>query len=124
MTPTRPETHAGPGYGSAGYGSGSASWHPWVTHGHACPDDSWNGSIMSSLHFGQDQSQTSTQDSMFSINLNDNPEAQVEQTDEPNSEYVHQTSSQRVRVSSNDIEAQQEEVKIDHEATPGPIVQG
>ncbi len=61
---------------------------------------------------------------MFSINLNDDPEAQVEQTDELNSEYVHQTSFQRVRVSSNDIEAQQEEVKISHEATPRPIVQG
>ncbi|PBK76300.1 hypothetical protein ARMSODRAFT_1011559 [Armillaria solidipes] len=60
---------------------------------------------MSSLRFGQDQSQTSTQqDSMFSINLNDDPEAQ------------------RVRVSGNDIEAQQEEVKIGHEATPRPIV--
>ena len=31
MTPTRPETHAGPRYGSAGYGSGSALRHPWVT---------------------------------------------------------------------------------------------
>ncbi len=61
---------------------------------------------------------------MFSINLNDDPEAQVEQTDELNSEYVHQTSSQRVRVSSNDVEAQQEEVEIGDEATPGPIVQG
>ncbi|SJL13555.1 uncharacterized protein ARMOST_16999 [Armillaria ostoyae] len=95
-----------------------------VTAGHTQPDDSWNGSIMSSLHFGQDQSQTSTQDSMFSINLNDDPEAQVEQTDELGSEYVHQTSSQRVRVSSDDVEAQQEEVKIGHEATPQPIVQG
>ncbi len=53
---------------------------------------------------------------MFSINLNDDPEAQVEQTDELNSEYVHQTSSQRVRVSSNYIEAQQEEVKIGYDS--------
>ncbi|PBK93720.1 hypothetical protein ARMGADRAFT_1030289 [Armillaria gallica] len=96
-----------------------------VATGHALPDDSWNGSIMSSLHFGQDQSQTSPQqDSMFSISLNDNPETQVEQTDEPDSEYVHQTSSQRMRVSRNDVEAQLEEVEIGHEATPRPIVQG
>ncbi len=61
---------------------------------------------------------------MFSISLNDDPESQVEQTDEPNSEYVHQTSSQRVRVSRNDVEAQLEEVKIGHEAILRPIVQG
>ncbi len=54
---------------------------------------------------------------MFTINLDDSPEAQAEQTDELDSEYVHQTSSQRVRVSSGDVEAQLEEVEISHNAT-------
>ncbi|KAK0234080.1 hypothetical protein IW262DRAFT_1488301 [Armillaria fumosa] len=85
-----------------------------VAAGHARPDDSWHGSITSSLHFGQDRSQTSTQDSMFSINLD--PEAQVEQADELNSGYIHQTSSEKVRESSNDVEAQQEEVEFGHNA--------
>ncbi|KAK0209169.1 hypothetical protein DFS33DRAFT_1451888 [Desarmillaria ectypa] len=84
-----------------------------VAAGHAHPDDSSDGSIVSSLHFGQGQSQTSTQqDSMFSINLNDDPEAQVEQTDEP--EHA-QTSSHGVY--SDDAEAQWEEVEISHKAT-------
>ncbi|KAK0500958.1 hypothetical protein EDD18DRAFT_1459620 [Armillaria luteobubalina] len=85
-----------------------------VAAGHARPDDSWHGSIASSLHFGQDRSQTSTQDSMFRINLDDDPEAQVEQTDELSSEYIHQTSSEKVRESSNNVEAQQEEVDFGH----------
>ncbi|KAK0479781.1 hypothetical protein IW261DRAFT_1564440 [Armillaria novae-zelandiae] len=87
-----------------------------IAAGHARPDDSWHGSIVSSLHFGQDRSQTSTQDSMFSFNPDDDPEAQVEQTDELNSEYIHQTSSEKVRVSSSDVEAEQEEVEIGHNA--------
>ncbi len=45
---------------------------------------------------------------MFSINLDDDTEAEVEQTDELDSEYVHQTSSQRMRISSDDVEAQEE----------------
>ncbi len=66
---------------------------------------------MSSLRFGQGQSQTSIQqDSLFSINLNDDPEAQVavERTDDPDPEHV-ETSPQRVY--NNDVEAQQEEVE-------------
>ncbi len=55
---------------------------------------------------------------MFTINLNDDPEAQMEQRDMLNSEYTHQTSSQRVMVSSDNIEAQQEEVEIGHIITP------
>ncbi len=54
---------------------------------------------------------------MITMNLDDDLEAQVERTDEPDSEHV-QTSSQRVY--SNDVEAQQEEVEIGHSATPGP----
>ncbi|KAK0466037.1 uncharacterized protein EV420DRAFT_1709749 [Desarmillaria tabescens] len=79
-----------------------------VAAGHARPDDSWNGSIMSSLHFGQGQSQTNTQeDSMISINLDDDPEAQMEEIDEP--EHA-QASSQMVY--NDDIEAQLEEIEI------------
>ncbi|PBK93687.1 hypothetical protein ARMGADRAFT_1030267 [Armillaria gallica] len=87
-----------------------------VAAGHARPDDSWQGSIMSSLHFGQVQSQTGTQDSIFTINLDDDPEAHMERTDEPDSECI-QTGSQRVRVSSDDIETQLEEVEIGCSAT-------
>ncbi|PBL00080.1 hypothetical protein ARMGADRAFT_1024144 [Armillaria gallica] len=58
----------------------------------------WHGSIMSSLRFGQ---------------------AQMERTDEPDSKHV-QMSTQRVY--SDDVEAQQDEVKIGHSATPGPTV--
>ncbi|KAK0434776.1 hypothetical protein EV421DRAFT_1909075 [Armillaria borealis] len=87
-----------------------------VAAGHAHPDDSWQGSIMSSLHFGQGQSQTGTQDSIFTVNLDDDPEAHMERTDEPDSEHV-QTDSQRVRVSNDDIEAQLEEVGIGYNAT-------
>lgn len=66
---------------------------------------------MSSLRFGQGQSQTSIQqDSLFSINLNDDPETPVavERIDEPDSGHI-QTSPQRVY--NNDVEAQQEEVE-------------
>ncbi|KAK0224638.1 hypothetical protein EDD85DRAFT_234784 [Armillaria nabsnona] len=62
-----------------------------VAAGHARPDDSSHGSIMSSLRFGQGQSQTSIQqDSLFSINFNDDPEAQVavERPDEPDPGHV------------------------------------
>ncbi len=45
---------------------------------------------------------------MITMNLDDDLEAQVERTDEPDSEHV-QTSSQRVY--SNDVEAQQEKVR-------------
>ncbi|KAK0184678.1 hypothetical protein F5146DRAFT_1169748 [Armillaria mellea] len=95
-----------------------------VAAGHARPDDSWHGSIVSSLRFGQlgGRNQTSTQDSMIAINLDDDLEAQGERTDEPDSEHV-QTSSQRAY--SDDVEAQQEEVEIEHDATgPGPVVPG
>ncbi len=40
----------------------------------------------------------------------------MERTNEPDSEHV-QTGSQRMRVSSDDIEAQLEEVEIGHNAT-------
>ncbi|KAK0466048.1 uncharacterized protein EV420DRAFT_1709775 [Desarmillaria tabescens] len=79
-----------------------------VAAGHARPDDSWEGSIMSSLHFGQGQSQTSTQDdSMISISLDDDLEAQAEQADEP--EHAQRSSQ---RVNSDDVEAQLEEIEI------------
>ncbi|KAK0224676.1 hypothetical protein EDD85DRAFT_981574 [Armillaria nabsnona] len=86
-----------------------------VAAGHARSNDSWNGSIVSSLHFGQSQSQTSTQDSMFTINLDDDPEAQVEQTNEADSEHI-QMHFQRIH--DSDVEAQQEEFKIECNATP------
>ncbi|KAK0224679.1 hypothetical protein EDD85DRAFT_981582 [Armillaria nabsnona] len=90
-----------------------------VAAGHARPNDSWNGSIVSSLHFGQSQSQTSTQDSMFTINLDNDPEAQVEQTNEADSEHI-QMHFQRIH--DSDVEAQQEGFKIDH--NPTPVVPG
>ncbi|KAK0445281.1 uncharacterized protein EV420DRAFT_1768027 [Desarmillaria tabescens] len=79
-----------------------------VAAGHARPDDSWEGSIMSSLHFGQGQSQTSIQeDSIISINLDSDLEAQAEQVDEPEDA---QRGSQRVN--SDDTEAQLEKIEI------------
>ncbi|KAK0448487.1 uncharacterized protein EV420DRAFT_1711847 [Desarmillaria tabescens] len=48
-----------------------------IVAGHARPDDSWQGSIASSLNFRPGHSQTSSQeDSMISINLSDDLEAQ------------------------------------------------
>ncbi|KAK0185204.1 hypothetical protein F5146DRAFT_1228136 [Armillaria mellea] len=66
-----------------------------VAAGHACPDDSWKGSIASSLHFGagprgpRGQTQTSfQQDSMASAILDDDLEAQ-----EQDNGYCHHIST-------------------------------
>ncbi|KAK0234206.1 hypothetical protein IW262DRAFT_1291079 [Armillaria fumosa] len=60
----------------------------YVAAGHAHPDDSWQGSVISgSLHFGTHSgSQNSQQDSMMSSDL----EAQVDQPDMDN-DYTHHT---------------------------------
>ncbi|KAK0479637.1 hypothetical protein IW261DRAFT_1625001 [Armillaria novae-zelandiae] len=81
-----------------------------VAAGRARPDDSWQGSIMSSLHFGttsKNQAQTSPQDSITSVILDDDLEAQQEY----DNEYGHH------------IPAESEEEATDKSCTKGLVIQ-
>ncbi len=53
-----------------------------VAAGHARPDDSWEGSVMSSLRFGQDSEQLGSQDDATqSVTVNNDLEVPPERED-------------------------------------------
>ncbi|KAK0234203.1 hypothetical protein IW262DRAFT_138968 [Armillaria fumosa] len=71
-----------------------------IAAGHACPDDSWQGSSMFSLHFGttsRNQTQTSPQGSVTNSILDDDLEAQQEQ----NNEYGHHIPAESEEEAAN-----------------------
>ncbi|KAG7443259.1 uncharacterized protein BT62DRAFT_922045 [Guyanagaster necrorhizus] len=77
-----------------------------VAAGHTCPDDSWQGSVISgSLHFGTHSGgQTSQQDSMISIDL----ESQQEIGDE----YGHQNPASSEEDSTYDSGIQEDDLEV------------
>ncbi|KAK0220890.1 hypothetical protein EDD85DRAFT_1028451 [Armillaria nabsnona] len=63
-----------------------------VAAGHARPDDSWEGSLMSSLHFGQDSEQMGSQDDITqSVTVDNDLEVPSERED-----HLEGVSKQRV----------------------------
>ncbi|KAK0185109.1 hypothetical protein F5146DRAFT_1144315 [Armillaria mellea] len=90
-----------------------------VAAGHARPDDSWEGSVMTSLRFGEERVQESAQEgTLISINLDD---VEAQSVDDEHRSQVEDHRTQRVAQDYN-VETPRE--KADSDLSTALILQG
>ncbi|KAK0184709.1 hypothetical protein F5146DRAFT_1169787 [Armillaria mellea] len=92
-----------------------------VAAGHARPDDSWEGSVMTSLRFGEERVQESAQEgTLISINLDD---VEAQSVDDEHRSQVEDHRTQRVAQDYN-VETPREKADSDLSTALSPTGKG